>query len=68
MDKNGSDKKETMKKKTTKKRSYGKDIKNKAVQLAKEGKTVGEIVKSINGPKSKAVIRYLKAAKVDYKK
>lgn len=41
---------------------YGKDIKEKAIELAKAGKSLSEIVTELNGPKAKAVQRYLKAA------
>ena len=47
---------------------YGDEIKAKCVALAKQGKTLSEIVKTVNGPKAKAVIRYCKAAGVEVAK
>lgn len=56
------------KKEGDKKAKYGDDIKQKAVALGKQGKTVSEIVKTLNGPKPKAIMRYLKAANVEIKR
>jgi len=44
---------------------YGDDVKQKAVTLAKQGKTLVEIVKALNGPGAKATARYLKAANIE---
>lgn len=52
-------------------KGYDDSIKQKAVELGKQGKSVNDIVKALGpeGPKAKAVVRYLKAAGVkDVKK
>ena len=50
-------------------RGYDDSIKEKAIQMARQGKSVTEIVKTLNGPKAKAVVRYLEKAGVkDIKK
>ncbi len=43
---------------------YDDDIKKKCVELALKGMNVDEIVKTIKGPKSRAVMRYLKHAEI----
>lgn len=47
---------------------YADDIKDKCVSLAKQGKTLSEIEKTVNGPKAKAILRYCKAAGVEVQK
>ncbi len=49
-------------------KGYNDDVKAKAVTLAKQGKTLSEIEKTLNGPKKKAIMRYLDAAKVEITK
>jgi len=44
---------------------YPDTIKTKAVQLYREGKSVFEIVGELNGPKTKAVMRYLRKSGID---
>jgi hypothetical protein len=41
--------------------TYCKQVKEKCIQLLKEGKTISEIVKIISGPKQRSVKRYAKA-------
>ena len=43
---------------------YDDDIKKKCVELALKGMNVDEIVKTIKGPKSRAVMRYLRHAEI----
>ena len=43
---------------------YDDTIKKKCVELALRGVSVDEIVKTIKGPKSRAVMRYLRHAEV----
>lgn len=43
---------------------YDDTIKKKCVELALKGMNVEEIVKNVKGPKSRAVLRYLKHAEV----
>ena len=50
------------------KKGYSDEIRAKAVELAKQGKTVSDIVAELNGPKPKAVMRYLETAGVKYNK
>jgi hypothetical protein len=45
-------------------RSYPKETKEKCVSLAKQGKTLAEIMKAVPGPKEKALLRYCRAAGV----
>ena len=51
----------------TKKRqhTYTDSIKKKAVQLYREEKTASEIVEELDGPKIKAVLRYLRKAGIE---
>ena len=44
---------------------YSDSIKKKAVQLYHEGKTASEIVEELEGPKLKAVFRYLHKAGIE---
>ena len=55
------------KKISTKKKQnrYDDSIKKKAVQLYHEGKTAEEIVEELDGPKIKAVFRYLRKAGIE---
>ena len=46
---------------------YNDSVKEKAVELGKQGKTITQIVDKLNGPKHKAVKRYLEAAGVTVK-
>lgn len=46
---------------------YDDSVKTKAVELGKQGKTITQIVDKLNGPKHKAVKRYLEAAGVSVK-
>lgn len=43
---------------------YDDTIKKKCVELALKGMNVEEIVKNVKGPKSRAVMRYLRHAEV----
>lgn len=43
---------------------YDDTIKKKCVELALKGMSVDEIVKNVKGPKSRAVLRYLRHAEV----
>jgi len=47
-------------------RGYGDDVRTKVIEMGKQNKSVKEIEKCLgpNGPKTKAIIRYLKAAGV----
>lgn len=47
---------------------YDNNIKAKAVALAKDGKTLSEIVKALNGPGPKAIQRYIMKAGLTVKK
>lgn len=47
---------------------YSEDIKKKCVELALRGMAVDEIVKTVKGPKTRAVLRYLKHAEVPIKR
>jgi hypothetical protein len=47
---------------------YDDDIKKKCVELALKGMNVDEIVKTVKGPKSRAVMRYLRHAEVQVKR
>lgn len=47
---------------------YNEDTKKKCVELALRGIKVNEIVKTIKGPKSRAVMRYLRHAEVEFKR
>jgi hypothetical protein len=47
---------------------YNEDIKKKCIELALKGMNVEEIVKTIKGPKQRAVMRYLRKAEVDIKR
>lgn len=42
--------------------TYPKEVRDKCVQLLKEGKNVDEVVKIISGPKHRSVKRYAKAS------
>ena len=47
-------------------RGYGDDVRDKVIEMGKNGRTVKDIEKSLGptGPKTKAIIRYLKAANI----
>ncbi|MDP2926450.1 MAG: hypothetical protein Q8N99_08790 [Nanoarchaeota archaeon] len=47
---------------------YDDDIKKKCIELALKGMNVEEIVKSVKGPKQRAVMRYLRHAEVQIKR
>ena len=47
---------------------YDDDIKKKCIELALKGMNVEEIVKAVKGPKSRAVMRYLRHAEVQIKR
>lgn len=42
--------------------TYPKEVRDRCVQLLKEGKSVDEVVKIISGPKHRSVKRYAKAS------
>lgn len=46
---------------------YEEALKRKCVELALKGMNVDDIVKTMKGPKSRAVMRYLRHAEVDMK-
>jgi len=48
--------------KKKKKNRYSEAVKKKAVQLFKDGKNPLEIVDELNGPKIKAIMRYIRKA------
>ena len=47
---------------------YSDETKKKCVEFALKGMTVEEIVKAIKGPKTRAVMRYLRHAEVPIKR
>ena len=47
---------------------YDDDIKKKCIELALKDMNVEEIVKSVKGPKQRAVMRYLRHAEVQIKR
>jgi len=42
--------------------TYPKEVKDKCIELLREGKTISEVVKIISGPKHRSVKRYAKAS------
>jgi len=54
--------------KAKKSRGYGADVKERAISLARQGKSLKEIYKALNGPGVKAIQRYLKSAGVEVTK
>ena len=42
--------------------TYSKEVKDKCIELLREGKTISEVVKIISGPKYRSVKRYAKAS------
>ena len=42
--------------------TYSKEVKDKCIELLREGKTISEVVKIISGPKHRSVKRYAKAS------
>jgi len=46
-------------------RTYSDEIKKRCVELAKQGKSLREIAKIVNGPNPNAVRRYIAAANKD---
>lgn len=46
---------------------YDTAVRDKAIELGKQGKSISDIVEKLNGPRHKAVKRYLEAAGVSVK-
>jgi len=46
---------------------YNEEMKQKCLDLIKQGKTITEVVEIIQGPKKKALIRWAKKANVSFK-
>lgn len=47
---------------------YNEEIKKKCIEMALRGMNVEEIVKAVKGPKTRAVMRYLRHAEVEIKR
>ena len=47
---------------------YDDAVKQKCLDLIKQGKTISEVVGIVNGPKKKALIRWAERSNVSYKK
>ena len=48
-------------------RTYPKNIRDKCVELLKEGKKVNEVIEIVSGPKRRAILRYAKKAGLEIK-
>jgi hypothetical protein len=46
---------------------YDEEMKQKCLDLLKQGKKVREVVRMVNGPKSKAIMRWARKSGISYK-